>query len=40
MRPSVPELRRIELIPRVGHWVQQEVAQPVNLLLREFLEQL
>ncbi len=40
MRPSVPELRRIELIPRVGHWVQQEAAQPVNLLLREFLEEL
>jgi pimeloyl-ACP methyl ester carboxylesterase len=40
MRPSVPQLRRIELIPRVGHWVQQEVAQPVNLLLREFLAEL
>jgi pimeloyl-ACP methyl ester carboxylesterase len=38
MRPSVPKLDRIELIPRVGHWVQQESAQLVNLMLRDFLE--
>jgi len=40
MRPAVPKLRRIELLPRIGHWVQQESPQPVNLLLREFLAEL
>ena len=39
MKPRIPLLDRIELIPDVGHWVQQEAADQVNALMLDFLNQ-
>lgn len=39
MKPRVPLLDRIELIPDIGHWVQQEAAEQVNALILDFLNQ-
>jgi pimeloyl-ACP methyl ester carboxylesterase len=37
MKPLVPDLRRILLIPHCGHWTQQERPSDVNAALVEFL---
>jgi len=36
----VPNLRRSRVIPRSGHWLQQEVPDLVNSALIEFLREL
>jgi pimeloyl-ACP methyl ester carboxylesterase len=38
MRPIVPALRKVEVLPGAGHWVQQERADQVNDLLLQFLK--
>jgi pimeloyl-ACP methyl ester carboxylesterase len=40
MDPHYRELRGKLVIPRVGHWVQQEAPEPVNAAILGFLEQL
>ena len=34
----VPDLRVNKLIPKIGHWTQQESPEEVNKALIEFLE--
>jgi pimeloyl-ACP methyl ester carboxylesterase len=36
----LPGIRRCEIIPRAGHWIQQEEPERVNALLVEFLKRL
>lgn len=36
----VPDLRDVVLIPKVGHWVQQEAPQQTNAAMEEFLKTL
>jgi pimeloyl-ACP methyl ester carboxylesterase len=38
MKPAVPGLTEVKLIPNTGHWVQQERAAEVNAALLDFLE--
>jgi len=38
MKPRVPNLTDVVLLPDVGHWVQQEAADIVNELMLGFLE--
>ena len=40
MKPVVPDLRGVKLIPGVGHWVQQESPAETNAALVEFLDSL
>ncbi|MCW8196029.1 alpha/beta hydrolase [Proteobacteria bacterium 005FR1] len=40
MKPHVPDLRGVHLIPNTGHWVQQERPEETNKLILEFLESL
>jgi pimeloyl-ACP methyl ester carboxylesterase len=40
MKPVVPNLRGVKLIPDVGHWVQQESAAECNAAIVEFLNDL
>ena len=40
MRKRVPDLRRVELIPQAGHWVQQEQPGAVNSIMEDFLRSL
>jgi pimeloyl-ACP methyl ester carboxylesterase len=37
MQRSLPNLRRVEVLPGCGHWVQQERARQVNALIARFL---
>lgn len=37
MKPAVPNLRGVKLIPEIGHWVQQESAAESNAAIVEFL---
>ena len=37
MKPAVPQLRGVTLIPEVGHWVQQESPAQTNAAIVEFL---
>ncbi len=37
MQPWIPQLRSAELLPGVGHWIQQERPEEVNSALVEFL---
>ena len=36
LRALIPNLRRFELVPGAGHWLQQERAQLTNAALIEF----
>ena len=36
LRALIPNLRRFELVPDAGHWIQQERAQLTNAALVEF----
>ena len=36
MRVLIPNLRRFELVPGAGHWLQQERAEVTNAALVEF----
>ena len=38
MKPAVPGLREVKLIPSTGHWVQQERPEEVNAAMIEFLQ--
>lgn len=38
LEERVPNLWKKVLLPNIGHWVQQEAAEDVNMLLLEFLE--
>jgi pimeloyl-ACP methyl ester carboxylesterase len=40
MSRVVSDLRRVELIPDIGHWVQQEAPERSNELILEFLSEL
>jgi pimeloyl-ACP methyl ester carboxylesterase len=40
MKPVAPNLRGVELIPGVGHWVQQESPAECNAAIVEFLRAL
>ncbi len=40
MKPLVPDLRRLLLIPGAGHWTQQEKPAEVNAALVSFLRSL
>jgi pimeloyl-ACP methyl ester carboxylesterase len=40
MRPLVPNLRRLVMLPGCGHWTQQERPAEVNAALIEFLKAL
>lgn len=40
MRPAVPGLKSVKLIPDTGHWVQQERPVETNALMLEFLRAL
>jgi pimeloyl-ACP methyl ester carboxylesterase len=40
MRPLVPDLRRLVMLPGCGHWTQQERPGEVNAALIEFLKAL
>ncbi|MCP3103142.1 alpha/beta hydrolase [Myxococcus sp. K15C18031901] len=40
MRPLVPNLREVLVVPGAGHWVQQECADAVNTALLGFLKSL
>ncbi|GAB1270227.1 alpha/beta hydrolase [Aurantivibrio infirmus] len=40
MKPIVPNLQQVTLIPEMGHWVQQESPEEINKLLIEFLASL
>jgi pimeloyl-ACP methyl ester carboxylesterase len=40
MRPLVPNLTRLVMLPGCGHWTQQERPAEVNAALRRFLEEL
>jgi epoxide hydrolase A/B len=37
MAPVVPHLRSVQLLPGVGHWIQQERPEEVNAALLDFL---
>jgi pimeloyl-ACP methyl ester carboxylesterase len=37
MKPAVPNLRGVKMIPNVGHWVQQETPAETNAAIVEFL---
>ena len=39
MRPSVPHLKNVVVVPAVGHWVQQESPAEVNEAMLEFLHE-
>lgn len=39
MAPVVADLRRVLLLPDVGHWVQQEAAEETNQAILSFLQQ-
>lgn len=38
IRQVLPGVRRCEIIPRAGHWIQQEAPERANALLIEFLQ--
>lgn len=38
MKPAVPGLRGVILVPNVGHWVQQEAPEETNRAILEFLK--
>jgi pimeloyl-ACP methyl ester carboxylesterase len=40
MRPLVPHLEEVRVIPGAGHWIQQERAAEVNAALLAFLKEL
>ncbi|MCY1022466.1 alpha/beta fold hydrolase [Pyxidicoccus sp. MSG2] len=40
MKPLVPNLKEVRVIPGAGHWIQQERAAEVNAALLAFLKQL
>ncbi|MCE9672283.1 alpha/beta hydrolase [Myxococcus stipitatus] len=40
MKPLVPNLREVRVLPGAGHWIQQERADEVNAALLEFLASL
>jgi pimeloyl-ACP methyl ester carboxylesterase len=40
MKPAVPNLRGVELIPDIGHWLQQESPAETNAAVIEFLRDL
>lgn len=40
MPGHVPDLRRNELLPGIGHWTQQEAPDAVNAIILQFLEEL
>ena len=40
IKQLLPGVRRSEIIPGAGHWIQQEAPQEVNALLLEFLKEL
>jgi pimeloyl-ACP methyl ester carboxylesterase len=40
MKPAVPDLRHVVLVPEVGHWVQQEAPEQTNRAILEFLADL
>jgi pimeloyl-ACP methyl ester carboxylesterase len=40
MKQVLPGVRKSEIIPRAGHWIQQEAPDRVNALLLEFLRSL
>ena len=40
MKPAVPNLRSVKMIPNVGHWVQQESPSETNTAIVEFLSDL
>lgn len=40
MKPVMPELREVLLIPGIGHWVQQEAPEQTNRAMLEFLTDL
>ncbi len=40
MKPVVPNLRGVTLIPGIGHWVQQESPEETNAAILEFLDHL
>jgi pimeloyl-ACP methyl ester carboxylesterase len=40
MRPLVPNLTRLVMLPGCGHWTQQERPAEVNAALLRFLEEL
>tara|TARA_A100001011_G_scaffold373159_1_gene432283 strand:+ start:142 stop:1143 length:1002 start_codon:yes stop_codon:yes gene_type:complete len=40
MKPWMHDLRICELIPNIGHWIQQESPDSVNKLLKEFVTSL
>ncbi len=40
MKPVVPNLKKVVMIPGVGHWTQQEAPAEVNAALIEFLRSL
>jgi pimeloyl-ACP methyl ester carboxylesterase len=39
MKGALPNLRKVVLLPRCGHWVQQERPQEVNASITSFLDQ-
>ncbi len=40
MRPALPDLRGVKVIPKAGHWIQQERPAETNAALIEFLDSL
>ena len=40
MKPAVPNLRGVKMIPNIGHWVQQESPAETNAAIVEFLSDL
>jgi pimeloyl-ACP methyl ester carboxylesterase len=38
MKPNVPNLRGVVMLPGVGHWTQQERPDEVNAALIDFLK--
>jgi pimeloyl-ACP methyl ester carboxylesterase len=40
MRPVVPDLRSVILVPEIGHWIQQEAPEATSKALLDFLSEL
>ena len=39
MRTDVPNLRDVVILPGIGHWIQQEAAEEVNVCMLNFLKE-
>jgi pimeloyl-ACP methyl ester carboxylesterase len=39
MKTALPNLRKVVILPRCGHWVQEEQPQEVNTAILDFLQQ-